>query len=152
MVALGVPVGLVVMGEKWIEVSLSKQKLSAWEGDQKNYEFLISSGKPWTPTPTGEFRIWAKLRYTRMIGGSKARGDFYDLPNVPYTMYYDRGYGIHGAYWHNNFGQPMSHGCINLSIPDAEKLFFWTQPEVSANSNVAYPTDTNPGTRIVIHQ
>jgi lipoprotein-anchoring transpeptidase ErfK/SrfK len=111
-------------GEKRIEVSLSEQRLYMKEGDRIVGSFLISSGK-WTPTPKGEWRIWTKLRYTRMKGGSKSLGTFYDLPNVPYTMYYNQGYGIHGAYWHSNFGQPMSHGCINMKPEEAGIVYNW---------------------------
>lgn len=111
---------------KWIEVDLSDQKLYMHEGDGIVGSYLISSGK-WASTPTGEWRVWIKLRYARMRGGSKALGTFYDLPNVPYTMYYYGGYGIHGAYWHNNFGQPMSHGCINMNPEEAGVVFNWAQ-------------------------
>lgn len=111
-------------GEKWIEINLSSQTLYMKEGQTQVGSFLISSGK-WAPTPTGQWRIWTKLRYTRMKGGSKALGTYYNLPNVPYTMYYNQGYGIHGAYWHNNFGQPMSHGCINMRPEEAGIVFRW---------------------------
>src|SRR3989344_57377 len=73
--------------ERWIDVDLSEQRLYMKEGDATVNSFLVSTGK-WYPTPTGEWRIWTKLRYTRMKGGSKALGTYYDLPNVPYTMYY----------------------------------------------------------------
>lgn len=115
---------LTPRGEKWVEVDLSEQRLYMKEGQTTVASFLISSGK-WSPTPQGEWRIWTKLRYTRMKGGSKALGTYYDLPNVPYVMYYDRGYGIHGAYWHNNFGQPMSHGCVNMKPEGAGVVFNW---------------------------
>lgn len=143
-----------VLGEKsterWIEVDLSEQKLYAHNGDKIDYEFLISSGK-WRPTPTGEFKIWAKLRYTKMEGGRRGTSTYYYLPNVPYVQYFYRGYGIHGAYWHNNFGQPMSHGCINLTVPDAEKLFFWTRPYLPKGKTIIYSSAENPGTKVVIH-
>jgi len=74
------------------------------------------------------------------------------LPNVPYTQYFYKGYGVHGAYGHNNFGYPMSHGCINMAIPDAEKLFYWTSPLLSQGKSVAYSSKEEPGTRVVIHQ
>lgn len=137
--------------ERWIEVDLSEQKLRAHEGDKIAYEFLISSGK-WAPTPVGEYRIWIKLRYTKMSGGSKANNTYYYLPNVPYTQYFYKGYGLHGTYWHQNFGQPMSHGCVNLSIPNAEKLFYWTAPVMPRGKGIVYPTKTNPGTRVVVHE
>ncbi len=135
---------------KWIEIDLSDQKIYAHEGERVVYEFLTSTGK-WAPTPIGTFRIWIKLRYAKMSGGSRALGTYYYLPNVPYIMYFYKGYGIHGAYWHNNFGTPMSHGCVNLSIPDAEKLFYWAGPRLFEGKNVAYPTKEDPGTLVVIH-
>ena len=137
--------------ERWIEIDLSEQKLRAHNGNNIDYEFLISSGK-WAPTPTGEFRIWIKLRYTKMEGGKKENNTYYYLPNVPYTQYFYKGYGVHGAYWHNNFGYPMSHGCINMAIPDAEKLFYWTSPLLSQGKSVAYSSKEEPGTRVIIHQ
>ncbi len=137
--------------ERWIEVDLSEQKLRAHNGNNIDYEFLISSGK-WAPTPTGEFRIWVKLKYTKMEGGRKENNTYYYLPNVPYVQYFYKGYGIHGAYWHNNFGQPMSHGCINLSIPDAEKLFYWTSPSLKQGKSIVYSSKEGPGTKVVIHE
>lgn len=136
--------------ERWIEIDLSEQKLKAHNGDKVDYEFLISSGK-WVPTPTGEFRVWVKLKYTKMEGGKKENNTYYYLPNVPYTQYFYKGFGIHGTYWHNNFGQPMSHGCINMAISDAEKLFYWTSPLVEQGKGVAYASKGSPGTRIIIH-
>lgn len=144
-----------VLGEttekKWIEIDLSQQRLYAHEGDRIVYNFLVSTGK-WAPTPKGEFRIWIKLRYSTMSGGSKADNTYYYLPNVPYVMFFYKGYGLHGTYWHNNFGQPMSHGCVNLSIPDSEKLFAWAEPRLEEGKTVVYPTKDNPGTRVVIHE
>lgn len=139
-----------IQGEKWIEIDLSEQKLYAHKGDKIVYEFLVSTGK-WAPTPTGEFRIWIKLRYSTMSGGNKLDGTYYYLPNVPYVMFFNKAIGLHGTYWHNNFGTPMSHGCVNLSIPDAEKLYEWTNPVVPAGKSVAHPTKNDPGTRVVVH-
>lgn len=137
--------------EKWIEIDLSEQRLLAHEGPQIVYDFLVSAGK-WAPTPQGEFRIWAKLRYSTMKGGNPADGTYYYLPNVPYTMYFYHGYGIHGTYWHNNFGRPMSHGCVNLAIPDAEKLFWWATPILGSGVNADYASRDNPGTKVVVHE
>ena len=136
---------------KWIEIDLSDQKIMAWEDGAKAMEFLISSGKPWTPTPTGEWRIWIKLRHANMKGGSKERGDYYFLPNVPYVMYFYKGYGIHGAYWHMNFGHPMSHGCVNMKPDEAGQLFAWATPDMQGKP-VIKSSDKNPGTRVVIHE
>lgn len=144
----------VVLGqtaeEKWIDIDLTTQTVRAMEGDREVMKFLVSTGK-WGRTPTGEYRIWIKLRYTKMSGGSRAKRTYYYLPNVPYVMYFYKGFGLHGTYWHNNFGQPMSHGCINLSIPDAERLFYWADPPLPAGDWVVKPTKGNPGTRVVIH-
>lgn len=117
---------LGVDDNKWIEVNLSDQRLYMKEGGNVVNSFLVSTGK-WSPTPQGEWRIWTKLTSTRMAGGSKALGTYYNLPNVPYTMYYYQGYGIHGAYWHNNFGNPMSHGCVNMKPEEAKIVFDWAQ-------------------------
>lgn len=137
--------------EKWIEVDLTNQRLLAHEGNRVVYNFPISSGKAWTPTVTGEFRVWIKFKYAKMSGGSRALGTYYYLPNVPFIMYFHKGYGIHGAYWHNNFGHPMSHGCVNMKIPDAEQLFYWADPPIRADQGTVRPSKENPGTRIVIH-
>lgn len=136
--------------EKWIEIDLSEQRLKAWEGDRLVYDFLVSTGL-WGRTPKGEFRIWTKLKYTLMAGGSTAIGTYYYLPNVPYTQYFYGGYGLHGTYWHNNFGHPMSHGCVNMYTPEAEKLFYWTHPVISPDQYAMNPTKDDPGTRVVIH-
>lgn len=138
-------------GEKWIEVDLSEQKLRAWEGSSLFLETLISSGKPWTPTVTGEFRIWSKFQYAKMSGGSKERGNYYYLPNVPYIMYFYKDFSLHGTYWHNNFGHPMSHGCVNLPTPIAEKLYYWTAPTVPMGKHYISAGPDNLGTRVVVH-
>lgn len=118
--------------ERWIEVVLSEQRIYAWEGDRLVYNFLVSTGK-WAPTPVGDFRVWIKLASTKMSGGSKELGTYYYLPNVPCTMYFYKGYGIHGAYWHNNFGQPMSHGCVNMRPVDSCVLFNWASVGTRVN-------------------
>jgi lipoprotein-anchoring transpeptidase ErfK/SrfK len=147
----------VASGEKWIEVDLSEQKLYAWEGNNLYLETLISSGLPGTETPTGEFRIWIKLRATKMEGGSGSR--YYYLPNVPYTMFFEnaqvpgwKGYGLHGTYWHNDFGRQKSHGCVNLPTPIAQQLYEWVSPVISNGKGMVRSSAENPGTRIVIHQ
>ena len=149
--------GTASPSERWIEIDLSEQKLKAWDGNALFLETPISTGLPWWPTPKGEFRIWIKLRFTKMEGGSGRY--YYNLPNVPYVMFFEnesvpgwRGYGLHGTYWHNAFGTQRSHGCVNLPTPIAERLFYWTTPELSGNKWAVYSSDKNPGTRIVIHE
>lgn len=136
--------------EKWIDVSLDEQKLRAYEGDTVVMEFPISSGK-WGATPKGTWNIWYKTRYQSMIGGSKELGTYYNLPNVPFNMFFNSGYAIHGAYWHNNFGQPMSHGCVNAPIAEVAKLFDWTGPVLAADINAVKASNENPGTKVVVH-
>lgn len=142
--------------EKYIEVDLTNQRVYAYEGDVKVYDFLVSTGK-WGRTPTGEFHIWGKFRATKMSGGSKERGTYYYLPNVPYVMFFSndeiaasRGFSFHGTYWHENFGTPMSHGCINMKTEEAAMLYHWADPDVG-DKKTARATKDNPGTRVVIY-
>lgn len=135
--------------EKWIEVSLDQQMLRAWEGNNIVMEFPISSGR-WFPTPKGTFNIWYKTRNQRMEGGKKEIGTYYNLPNVPNNMFFYQGYALHGAYWHNNFGHPMSHGCVNEPLASAATIFDWAGPVVPPGVNALRATPENPGTRVVI--
>lgn len=149
--------GFTSSSDKWIEVDLSEQKVKAWNGSTLFLESAISTGLPGTPTPTGEFSIWYKLRYTKMEGG---RGkNYYNLPNVPFTMFFHndavpgwKGYGLHGTYWHNSFGTPRSHGCVNLPTPIAEQIYNWSEPVIPAGAGSVQASAGNPGTRIVIHE
>lgn len=113
------PAPPVAGGERWIDIDLTAQRLTAYEGNTAVRSTLVSTGLPATPTPTGQFRIYAKYTAADMSGPG------YYLPDVPYTMYFYRGYGLHGTYWHSNFGHPMSHGCVNLPTPEAQWLFNW---------------------------
>ena len=110
-------------GEKWIDVNLSTQTLTAYEGNTVVMQTPVSTGTSRYPTVVGTFRIHLKLPSQRMVGGSGA--DYYNLPNVPDVMYFYRGYALHGTYWHNNFGTPMSHGCVNLPQAEADWLYEW---------------------------
>ena len=107
--------------DRWIDVDLSEQTLTAYEGDTPVRQTLVSTGLPATPTPEGQFRIWIKLEADDMEGPG------YYLAEVPYVMYFHMGYGLHGVFWHANFGQPMSHGCVNMPTPEAEWLFHWAE-------------------------
>lgn len=102
---------------RWINVDLGKQMVTAYDGASPVASFVVSTGTASYPTPTGQFRIWIKLRYDDMAGPG------YYLPDVPYTLYFYKGYALHGTYWHSNFGRPMSHGCVNLRTEDAKWLF-----------------------------
>ncbi len=104
---------------RWIEVNVSTQRLIAWEGGVPVYAVIVSTGTDDHPTPPGTYTIQSKHRTARM------QGDDYDVPDVPFTMYYYGGYAIHGAYWHRRFGTPVSHGCVNVAVNHAEWLFNW---------------------------
>jgi lipoprotein-anchoring transpeptidase ErfK/SrfK len=106
---------------KWIEVDLSQQRLTMYIGNTPVASYLISSGMARTPTEVGEFHIYSKLPLTTMTG--TILGEYYYIPNIPWVSYFDGGEAFHGTYWHHNFGHPMSHGCINMTIADAKTLY-----------------------------
>jgi lipoprotein-anchoring transpeptidase ErfK/SrfK len=114
------PVASSGNGARWIDVNLSSQMVYAHEGDTVVNSFLVSTGTWIHPTVTGKFAIYIKLRSGSMSGPG------YYLPNVPYIMYFYKSYGLHGTYWHSNFGTPMSHGCVNLRTDDAAWLYNWS--------------------------
>lgn len=117
-------------GARWIDVDLSNQSLYAYEGDVLVNSFIVSTGTWATPTVTGQFNVYIKYRSAPMSGPG------YYLPDVPYIMYFYGDYGLHGTYWHNNFGTPMSHGCVNLRTDDAGWLYNWAS--VGTLVNVHY--------------
>lgn len=117
-------------GRRWIEVDISDQTLIAWQGETAVLRTSISSGRTQYPTVRGTYQVRTKLDLERMIGPG------YDTPNVPWTMYFFRGYAIHGAYWHNNFGTPVSHGCVNMRVDEAKALYDWA----------------SVGTEVVVHE
>lgn len=112
----GLPAG-VGQNEPWIEVNLSNQTAAAYRGNKLMRNFIVSTGTWQHPTVTGQFRIYVMYRFADMAGPG------YYLPDVPYVMYFYKGYGLHGTYWHSNFGTPMSHGCVNFTIPDAGWIY-----------------------------
>lgn len=116
--------------ERWINVNLTDQTLQAYEGSILVRSFVISSGRPATPTVTGTFKIWIKVRMQDMSGPG------YYIRDVPWVMYFYGDYGIHGTWWHNNFGTPMSAGCVNMNSEDAQWMFNWAS--VGTTVNVHY--------------
>lgn len=156
-----IPKQVKVLGDsnvnKKIYVDLSNQMLYAYEGENLVYSFLISSGK-WGKTPTGVFNIWSKFRFTKMSGGSTALNTYYYLPNVPYVMFFSnekiaasKGFSIHGTYWHDNFGHPMSHGCVNMKTSEAGVIYNWSDPGIPEGKNTVRSTTETPGTQIIIY-
>jgi lipoprotein-anchoring transpeptidase ErfK/SrfK len=111
-------------GSRWIDINLSTQRVTAFEGSRAVFSTAVSTGISWYPTVTGRFSIYHRTPSQTMDG--RRLGFNYVLPNVPYVMYFYRDYAIHGTYWHSNFGTPMSHGCVNMSTADARWLYNWS--------------------------
>ncbi|MCC9075980.1 L,D-transpeptidase family protein [Litorilinea aerophila] len=139
-----------VKGEKWIEVDLSEQKVYAYEGDRRVNTFVVSTGLPGTPTVTGEFRMWIRTPIQDMSGGNRAAGTYYYLKDVQWVQYFYQDYAFHGTYWHNNFGQPMSRGCVNMTNEDAQWLFEWAFPQWNGERGWFKPTEEN-ATLVIVH-
>jgi len=135
-------------------VNVTKQVLVAYEGERAVYATLVSTGEHGLGDPEesrstkrGIFRIHTKHVTATM--DSDAAGEEFELRDVPYVQYFEDGYALHGAYWHDMFGQPKSHGCINLAPEDARRLFFWTEPSVPAGWHGAMRAKT--GTVVFVH-
>jgi len=118
--AIPTDIPIADLSGRWIDVDLSEQRLRAYQDDEVVRTFVVSTGTAAHPTPVGRFAVWIMLRYDDMSGPG------YYLPDVPYTMYFYSDYGIHGTYWHSNFGTPMSHGCVNMVTEEAGWLFNWS--------------------------
>ncbi|KKR74066.1 MAG: hypothetical protein UU16_C0006G0020 [Candidatus Woesebacteria bacterium GW2011_GWA2_40_7] len=135
---------------KEIIVVIHTQRTYAFEDGILHKTFIVSTGVAEHPTVIGKFRIQVKLDFDDMTDNKT-----YYLPNVPWVMYFGNddvswheGYSLHGTYWHHNFGVPMSHGCVNLSIPDAEWLYNWSGPLPTGGETDS--TKANPGTIVLI--
>lgn len=111
---------------RWIEVNLQEQTLAVYENDQLLFATPVATGVDRFWTRPGLFQINQK-KVTEMMSGSSLpdRSDYYYLEDVPWTMYFDEARALHGAYWHNGFGYPRSHGCVNMSVGDAHWLYDW---------------------------
>lgn len=143
-------------GKKWISVSIEKQLLTAYEGEKPVYAALVSTGRggmgdPDTTFSTirGTFMIRAK-HVSGTMDGEEGSDEAFDLRDVPYIQYFHEGYALHAAYWHDDFGKPRSHGCINLAPTDAAYLFDWTDPKVPSDWHGA--TSPQGGTLVYIHK
>ena len=142
--------------EKKIEIDLTVQELRTFEGGRLSREYAISSGRK-DRTPPGDYVVWKKHRKKDMKVGLVVLGKFYVLEDVPWIMFFEgrdlpreRGYAIHGAYWHDDFGKPVSHGCVNMRVEDARDLWHWSSPSAGEAVEVV-ATDANPGTPVAIH-
>jgi lipoprotein-anchoring transpeptidase ErfK/SrfK len=110
--------------EHWIEINLSDRYLTAWEGDNPVYSAHVATGTDEDPTYEGIFAIQSMHSFSVMKGNS-ADGTPYEIDDVPFVLYYDGSYAIHGAYWHDAFGEFITHGCVNVPVTQAEWLYNW---------------------------
>jgi hypothetical protein len=140
-------------GERWIDVDTDAQILTAYEGGKPVFATLVSTGKgregSELATPKGAFHIWVKLRSTDMDNlENEEASRYYAIEDVPWVMFFKKGYGLHGTFWHHSFGHVRSHGCVNLTPLDAERLFYWAGPRLPAGWSAVLPTRHDPGTLV----
>ena len=135
--------------ERWIDVDLDQQTLVAYEGAKPVYVTLVSTGKAKTATTEGIYRVWLKFAETDMNGSMAGEGD-YAVATVPWTEFFARDLALHTAYWHDRFGEPRSHGCVNLSPRDARWLYFFLAPDVPPGWSMAHGVFERPGSAIRI--
>lgn len=145
-------------GEKWIDVNTTSQTLVAYEGDKPVFATAVSTGlvdksdkEKDHHTPPGTFRIREKHVASTMDGDVASDGP-YSIEDVPWIMYFQGSYALHGAFWHNNFGRTKSHGCVNLAPQDAKALFAWAEPKLPEGWHGVMSTPEKPGTRVVVHE
>lgn len=144
-------------GTKWIDISLLNQTLTLWEGDVAVYATLVATGRDGLgepgktlSTPQGTFRIYQK-HVTTTMDSDVAEQEF-ELRDVPWVMYFKGGYAVHASYWHDDFGRPRSHGCVNLAPIDARYVFHWSSPSVPDHWHAMNAGDhTEKGTIVHIH-
>jgi hypothetical protein len=142
--------------DRWIDIDITKQLLVAYEGSRPVYVTLVSTGKKGSDeepfeTPTGRFRIRSKQITSNMDGATATDGN-YAIQDVPWVMYFQGSYALHGAFWHESFGYTRSHGCVNLGATDARWLFYWTTPFIPERWHGVSASDANPGTTIVLRR
>lgn len=145
--------------QKRVEVSLANQYLIAYEGDQSVFETKVSTGifgkdpPEGRNTPRGTWNVYSKMP-SKHMGGIILTGapDVYTLPGVPWTIFFhNTGVAFHGTYWHNNYGVPMSAGCVNMRCDDAKWLFRWTTPLWPPRENDRrFWERTGHGTKVIV--
>jgi hypothetical protein len=144
--------------EKWLDIDLATQTLVAYVGSKPIYATLVSTGRikdELDPlknfeTPTGEFRITSK-HLTATMDGDHAIDGPYSIEDVPYVMYFQLAFALHSAFWHNGFGRPRSHGCVNLAPADARWVFNFIEPQLPVPFHGVFPRPDAPSTRLYIH-
>jgi hypothetical protein len=124
-------------GAKWVHVNLAEQNFVAYEGDTPVYTSLISTGVPGHDTPNGLHRVYRKY-VTKTMRGPDDEAGRYRVEEIPWVMYYHGNYALHGAYWHDQFGEVRSHGCTNIAPDDAKWLYQWGTGEMPAGWHANY--------------
>jgi hypothetical protein len=142
--------------ERWIDVDLSKQMLVAYEGSRPVYVTLVSTGRKGSKiepfdTPPGRYRIRSKHVSTTMDGDTASDGS-YSIQDVPWTMFFEGSYALHGAFWHDGFGRVRSHGCVNLGPTDARWLFGWTTPLLPEGWHGVHAHEGSPGSTVIVRE
>ncbi|MDF1515749.1 MAG: L,D-transpeptidase, partial [Anaerolineae bacterium] len=131
------------------KVRRAEQDLLCFQGEDMVFQTRVATGLYDTPTPRGEFNVLLK-RHTRRMEGT-INGDSYDLTGIPFPVYITwSGIAIHGTYWHNDFGRPHSHGCINVTHHAAKWIFRWVTPTIDYLDYDVLSDATNTGTRVVV--
>jgi hypothetical protein len=153
----GAPPKDIGPNERWIDVNLGRQTLVAFEGNKAVFATIISSGRHDDDDPAkdhrtrpGEFRVREKHVSATMDNDTATDGP-YSIEDVPWIMYFDGSTALHGAFWHSRFGHERSHGCVNMTPRDAHEMFGWVGPELPAGWHGVHATDSNPGTRVLVH-
>ena len=154
--ALAKPPATITDDERWVDVDVARQVLVAYEGARPVFATLVSTGveaRRETRTPRGEFRIWVKLRESDMRESDRfTLEQSYAVEHVPWVQFFDKGYALHAAFWHDRFGEPHSRGCVNLSPRDARWLFDFTRPELPPGWLAVRPVEQQePATLVVVH-
>jgi lipoprotein-anchoring transpeptidase ErfK/SrfK len=118
-------------GERWVDIDRTEQTLVAYEGRLAVFATMVSTGRDRNETPPGVFRTWARY-LSRTMDNTENAGisGHFRMGDVPWVQFFDADRGLHAVYWHDDFGHARSHGCVNLSPRDAERLFRWARPGV----------------------
>ena len=151
------PASEIGLEDKWMDVNLERQTLVLYQGRTPVYATLVSSGLPDRPnldrdfeTLSGLFHVKSKHLTDTMDGDTAVDGP-YSVDDVPYVIYFELAYALHSAFWHNRFGRPKSHGCVNLAPLDARHVFGWADPPLPDGWHSVYPTEESPGTWVYVH-
>lgn len=143
--------------EKWIDVDITAQSLVAFEGEKPVFATIVSTGRHNTDpakdhtTVQGTFKVREKHVTDTMDDDAAADGT-YRIEDVPWVMYFEKSYALHGAFWHSSFGRERSHGCVNLMPIDARWIFHWVGPTLPEGWHGVAANDANPGSKIVVHK